>query len=185
MRRISWHWNQNVPFTLAGIRGVVTLAAVLLLPGSTPQRELLQLLAVLIVVGTLLQGLLLPLAVRRLRLVAPNPAQERMEIEQLLSEAQIAGLQRLETDSATATIDPRVIDRLKTNGTFLAGSLAQAVPGQETLHEAYVRVRRMTLDAERHAVLQARKERRYQEAAVQDVLRLIDADETALKVVEE
>lgn len=177
-RRISWHWNLNVPWSLAGIRGVVTLAAVFLLPEQTPQRSLLQLLAVLVVVASLLQGLLLPLAIRHLNLGAQSPEQERKEIEILLSEVQATGLRRL--DKETEGIDERVFERLKTNATFLAGSLESQVPGNESLHQTYVRLRRLTLAAEREAVLQARKEGRYQEAAVQVVLRLIDADESSL-----
>jgi CPA1 family monovalent cation:H+ antiporter len=82
-------------------------------------------------------------------------------------------------------VDGRVVERLRTNATFLAASLDSAVPGEETLHDTDVRLRGITLNAERAAVLQARKERRYQEDAVQSVLRLIDADEAALRIVEE
>ncbi len=46
-----------------GMRGVVTLAAVFLLPEDTPKREVLVLMAFVVTVGTLLiQGLTIPTA---------------------------------------------------------------------------------------------------------------------------
>ena len=55
------------------MRGVVTLAAAFLLPVQTPQRDLLQLGAFVVVAGTLLiQGLTLPWLMRRLGLRGPT-----------------------------------------------------------------------------------------------------------------
>ena len=60
------------------MRGVVTLAAVFLLPAETPQRALLSLAAFVVVAGTLLiQGLSLPWLVRRLRLPGRTPPRTR------------------------------------------------------------------------------------------------------------
>jgi CPA1 family monovalent cation:H+ antiporter len=180
LRRQSWHWNQNLPFTLAGVRGVVTLAAVFLLPPETPNRELLQLLAFVVVVGTLLQGLALPFVIRHLTLTPPNLAQEKVEMQLLLAEAQTAGLERLHLE-APDEADERVMQRLRTNATFLTDALANPVDGDETLHVTYSRLRRITIGAERDAVLAARAEGRYQEPAIRSVLAVIDAEEIALK----
>jgi CPA1 family monovalent cation:H+ antiporter len=186
LRRSSWPFNQNIPVSLAGVRGVVTLAAVFLLPEQTPLRSFLQLLAVVVVVGTLLQSLLLPWVIRHLTLPTPNLDQEHIEAQLLIAEAQAAGLAALE-GAETDAVDARVIARLRTNATFLSESLDVAAndPDAESLHAVYARLRRVTITAERAAVLKARSEGRYQELAVRTALEVIDAEETALRAAED
>ena len=97
LRERGWSYRTGVAVSFAGIRGVVTLAAVFLLPEETPGRALLQLLALVIVVGTLVQGAFLPFIIRALKLPSPDYSQEVIEKHMLLAEAQTAGLQRLES----------------------------------------------------------------------------------------
>lgn len=178
-RRQSWHWHQTVVVSFAGVRGVVTLAAVFLLPDATPQRGFLQLLAFVVVIGTLLQSLLLPVLMRVLpSLVAPNLEQERTETRLLLAEAQLSGLQRVADLEASES--PESLARLRADATFLSDSLQNGGPDQEPAHEAYARLRKLTLEAERSAVLRARAARRFQEPSVRAVLRILDAEEVAL-----
>jgi len=180
VRRRAWGWKTSIAVSSAGIRGVVTLAAVFLLPDETPERELLQFLAFVVVAGTLAEGLLLPRIIRALRLPPPDATQERVEKFNLLVEAQSAGLARLERETTTDVSD-EVIARLRINAEFLSSAIAQeARAGAEPSPAAYARLRRVMIEAERAAVLQARAEGRYQERAVRDVLRSIDAEETAL-----
>ena len=81
----------------AGMRGVVTLAAAFLLPEETPQREVLQLAAFVVVAGTLLiQGTTLPWLVARLRLPVPSAAEDALQAAALITTASRAGLARLE-----------------------------------------------------------------------------------------
>ena len=181
LRERGWSWRTGVAVSFAGMRGVVTLAAVFLLPPETPQRELLQLLAFVVVVGTLLQGLALPWIIRRLRLPPPDRSQERVEAEMLLAEAQTAGLARLDAEVTDADED-RVIGRLRTNARFLANALDNPAPDDaEPLPAAYNRLRRAMIEAERAAVLAARVEGRYQEPAIRSALAFIDVEESALK----
>jgi CPA1 family monovalent cation:H+ antiporter len=182
MRRASWRWGQTIPVTLAGSRGVVTLAAVFLLPPQTPDRAFLQLLAFIVVVATLLIALAVPWSVRALSLEGPDLEQERVELELLLAEAQTAGLEELE--AGEEAIDELVAHRLRTNATFLRDALDGATPGsgRRPLQLSYGALREQTLGAERRAVLSARAQGRYQEPAVRAVLGIIDAEETALKV---
>jgi NhaP-type Na+/H+ or K+/H+ antiporter len=181
LRARGWSWRTGVAVSFAGMRGVVTLAAVFLLPPETPQRELLQLLAFVVVVGTLLQGLALPWIIRRLRLPPPDRSQERVEVQMLLAEAQTAGLARLDAE-ATDSDEARVIGRLRTNAVFLADALDNPAPGDaEPLPAAYNRLRRAMIEAEREAVLAARSAGRYQEPAIRSALALIDVEEAALK----
>jgi len=179
-RNRAWNWSTATAVSASGIRGVVTLAAVFLLPDGTPERELLQFLAFVVVAGTLAEGLLLPRIIRSLKLPPPDATQERVEKHNLLAEAQTAGLARLEAE-ATPDDDPAAVARLRVNAEFLAQAMSRAVPDEaEPSYAAYSRLRRSMIAAEREAVLAAREEGRYQERAVRDVLRSIDSEETAL-----
>lgn len=61
----------------AGMRGVVTLAAVFLLPPDTPHRPVLVMIAFVVTVGTLLiQGLTLPSLLRILKVSGPDPHED-------------------------------------------------------------------------------------------------------------
>lgn len=182
LRERGWSYRTGVAVSFAGIRGVVTLAAVFLLPDQTPGRALLQLLALVVVVGTLVQGAFLPLIIRRLGLPAPDYSQETTEKHMLLAEAQTAGLRRLE-DQLDESIDQRVVDRLRANAQFLSDALDNPAPDEaEPLPRSYNRLRRDMIAAEREAILQARKEGRYQERAVRAALARIDVEETELDI---
>jgi NhaP-type Na+/H+ or K+/H+ antiporter len=147
-----------------GVRGVVTLAAVFLLPPETPNREFLQFLAFVVVVVTLLGSLALPSLIRLLHLPPPDIAQERMEWQTLMAEARAAGLARLEA-AITEADEARVIERLRGNSTLVAESIDRRFDNP---------------DAE-SPTIRARAERRFPEAAVIAVLRVIDAEEAALR----
>lgn len=181
LRERGWNWPTGIAVSFAGIRGVVTLAAVFLLPEETPHRQFLQFLAFLVVVATLLEGLALPWVIRRLKLPPPDFAQEASEMERLLAEAQSAGLEQLESQ-VTGDEDERVIERLRINALFLSDALENPSSDDAAdLPLEYRRLRRTMIVAERQAVLEARAEGRYQELAVRSVLAFLDAEETALK----
>ena len=182
VRARSWSWRNAVAVSSAGIRGVVTLIAAYLLPVGTPNLEFLRFLALVVVVGTLLEGLLLPVIIRALRLPAPNYDQEHQERFALMAEAEQAGIDELEANRSDGDSD-EVIDRLRLNSAFLEESIARPkVEGIEPPLAAYNRLRKIMIAAERAAVLRARRENRYQEPAIESVLAAIDAEETALKL---
>jgi len=182
LRGRSWSWRNGVAVSSAGIRGVVTLIAVFLLPGSTHGLEFLRFLALVVVVGTLLEGLLLPVIIRALKLPTPNYDQEHQERFALMAEAEQAGVDKLLADRAPTDSD-EVIERLRLNSVFLEESIAQPKQdGVEPTLAAYNRLRKLMIGAERSAVLRARREGRYQEPAIEAVLAAIDAEETALKL---
>ena len=181
LRGRQWSWRNAVAVSSAGIRGVVTLAAAFLLPPETPQRSFLQFLAFVVVFGTLLEGLALPAILRALRLPSPNYDQENMERQALMAEAEQAGLASLE-EAVTDDDEAEIVDRLRSNAAFHSETLGQATPdGGEPRRAAYTRLRRTMIRSQRSAVLAARKDGRYQEAAVLAVLTTIDAEESALK----
>ncbi|WP_210481626.1 sodium:proton antiporter [Naasia sp. SYSU D00948] len=178
LRERGWRWRNSVALMVCGIRGVVTLAAVFLLPEETPHRGFLQLLAFIVIAVSLLGGLGLPAVIRRLRLPAPNEDQEQMQRRLLMSEAQSAGLKRLE-DALTDGIEDRVVERLRVNATFLSPESED--DGPEPRFADYARLRQAMIEAEREAVQHARSEGRYEEYAVRAVLAAIDAEELALR----
>ena len=181
LRARAWTWRNGVAVGSAGVRGVVTLAAVFLLPEETPQREFLQFLAFVVVVASLIGGLFLPTIIRRLRLPQPNIMQETTERRLLMAEARLAGIARLERE-ASVDDETRVIDALRLDAAFLGDTLDQYDPADALPQlESYHRLRAHMLQAEREAVLAARREGRYQEPAVVAVLKAIDAEETSLR----
>jgi CPA1 family monovalent cation:H+ antiporter len=182
LRQRGWSWRNGIAVSFAGIRGVVTLAAVFLLPEETPARAFLQFLAFVVVVGTLLEGLTLPLIIRALKLPPPDYSQEQTEAHMLMAEAQSVGLARLEEEVSDSD-EERVLQRLRLNATFLTDALENpAADGVEPPAKAYNRLRRIMIAAERQAVLDARREGRYQERAVKSVLAKIDVEETELNI---
>ena len=183
LRGHGWSWKNAVAVGFAGMRGVVTLAAVFLLPEQTPQRSFLQFLAFVVVVGTLLQGLALPWIIRLLKLPPPNGDQERVEAQNLMSEARAAGVAQLDAEIAE-TDDAAVVDRLRANAAIFGESLAGPLPeGTESAQVAFGRLRLAMIATERQTVLAARAEGRYQEPAVRAILAAIDAEEIAVRVI--
>lgn len=181
LRERSWAWGNGVAVASASVRGVVTLAAVFLLPPETPGREYLQFLAFVVVVASLVGGLALPWIIRRLRLPAPSRTQELMERRLLMAEARRAGIERLDEES-TDDDEPRIIELLRTDAGFLSETLENYGPDASIPQlESKLRLRRVMLSAERDAVLSARREGRYQEPAIVAALQAIDAEETALR----
>jgi CPA1 family monovalent cation:H+ antiporter len=76
-----------------------------------------------------------------------------------------------------------VIDRLRMDAAFLEEAIGLPMEeGREPRLAAYTRLRKTMIAAQRAAVLQARREGRYQEPAIESVLAAIDAEETALKL---
>jgi CPA1 family monovalent cation:H+ antiporter len=182
LRGRSWSWRNGLAVSSAGIRGVVTLIAVFLLPTDTRGLEFLRFLALVVVVGTLLEGLLLPMIIRVLKLPSPNYDQEHQERFALMAEAEQAGVDELES-RLTGDDDEAVIERLRLNAVFLEEAIAlPKEDGREPRLAAYTRLRKTMIAAQRAAVLRARRENRYQEPAIESVLAAIDAEETALKL---
>jgi CPA1 family monovalent cation:H+ antiporter len=98
-----------------------------------------------------------------------------------MAEVRAAG--EAELDRVVAEGDPDdVVDQLRRAAQFHgAVDSLQVEPEVEHPITAYRRLRMAMIEAERAAVLQARREGRYQEPAILAVLASIDAEETALR----
>jgi monovalent cation/hydrogen antiporter len=191
MARISWFaepatrtpWSQLAVVGWAGMRGVVTLAAALILPMATPQRNVLILVAFFVVVASLLiQGTTLRWLVRRLRLPPPDAAQSALQEAALLDHVAQAGFDRL--DELVADRDPPdVISRLRARSDDRRNAAWERISGSEleTPVQIYARLRLQMLSAERARVLTARDEGGYDDDVIRRVIRSLDVEQAMLE----
>lgn len=176
-------WRVSTLVGWAGMRGVVTLAAVLVIPVGTPHREVLILIAWAVAAGTLfLQGSTLPWLVRRLGVRGPDPAADALAEARLLQTAAAAGVRVLD-ESLTGDEPPEVVDRLRRRGFERADARWERFGGGgggETPSDAFARLRRRMITAERDAVLAERGEGTAPEEVVRRVLSIFDVEESIL-----
>jgi CPA1 family monovalent cation:H+ antiporter len=189
VRAGTWTWPGSIVVSWAGMRGVVTLAAVFLLPTDTPNRDLLRLMAFTVVVGTLvLQGLSLPWLVRRLGLPSPDPAEDALQAASLIREATRAGLARLEEISSPDD-PPEVLEQLRQRANRRSNIAWERLGRTQSEIEppavVYQRLRLQMLAAERDAVLQARDTGLLDDLILRSALSAIDMEESLLERVDD
>ncbi|MGW5310586.1 Na+/H+ antiporter [Nocardia thailandica] len=168
----------------AGMRGVVTLAAVLLLPESTPQLPVLELLALVVVGGTLLlQGSSLPWLVRRLGVRGPSRGEDALAKADLLQRASSAGLAELERGIGPHT-PPAVVESLRQRLVWRTNAAWERLGRPEnevaTPTAEYRRLRLAMLAAERSAVLAVRDAGGADYEVLQHVLARLDLEESMI-----
>ncbi|WP_280339349.1 Na+/H+ antiporter [Nocardia neocaledoniensis] len=182
--RGSEPWSHAAVVSWAGMRGVVTLAAVLLLPASTPHLPVLELLALVVVGGTLLvQGTSLPWLVRLLRLRGPSRAEDALAKADLLQQASAAGLAELDKRIGPDTPEP-VIESLRQRLIWRTNAawerLGRPEAEQVTPTAEYRRLRLAMLGAERDAVLRVRDAGSVDYEVLQHVLARLDLEESMI-----
>ncbi|MCU1657492.1 MAG: sodium:proton antiporter [Pseudonocardiales bacterium] len=185
----SWSWRVSAIVSWAGMRGVVTLAAVFLLPVDTAHRSLLSLAAFIVVAGTLLvQGLTLPWLVRRLGLPGPDAAEDALQSASLVTDASRAGLAVLE-QLEKADDPPEVLEQLRQRGVRRSNQLWEQLGRPQSEIEppsaAYYRLRTQMLAAERSSILEARDRGVYDEEVLRAALTAIDMEESMLDRIED
>lgn len=179
-------WAAVLILGWAGMRGVVTLAAVLLLPESTPHREVLVLVAMVVTAGTLLlQGLTLPWLGSRMGLRAPDPREDALQTASVLQASTAAALRSLDkiiepTDSAE-TLD-LLRTRLRDRPNAIWERLGTGTD-LETPSEEYRRLRLATLQVERNEVLRIRYHGKVDHEVIDQVLSQLDIEESMLEGV--
>jgi CPA1 family monovalent cation:H+ antiporter len=189
LRVTAWDWRVSSVVSWAGMRGVVTLAAVFLLPADTPQRALLALAAFTVVAGTLLiQGLTLPWLVRRLRLPGPDAAEDALQTAGLVTSAARAGLAVLD-EVSTEDDPPEVLAELRTRATKRSDGIWEQLGRSQSELEppaaAYRRLRLQMLSAERGSILEARDSGVYDDEVLRRALMSIDVEESMLDRVDD
>jgi CPA1 family monovalent cation:H+ antiporter len=170
----------------AGMRGVVTLATALALPatlagGAPYPRDLFVWLAFAVIMGTLvLHGLTLPAFARRMRLTPDDPTQDVLAeaaTQQAASRAARAALDR-HADGAPQL----VVERLRALTEQRSNTAWERLGrDRETPSAAYVRLRRLMLEAEREVFRAARDEGRIPEEVLVRVQRDMDLEESLLE----
>lgn len=191
LRSEGLDWRGGVVIGWSGMRGVVTLAAAQSLPESTPYREQLVLIAFTVAVVTLLlQGGTLPWLIKMLGVRGRNAAEDQRDLATLLDQISDAGLMVLENPAiclnSDVDVDPDVVERVR-QSTFLRSELAWervkalGIGTSATPQLQYRELRRAVVDAEREALLLARREGRFPSRTLADAQRLLDVEETRLR----
>ncbi len=174
-------WTVPAAISWAGMRGVVTLAAAFILPADTPQRDVLILIALVVVGATLLiQGSSLPWLLRRLGLTGPDPAEDALQAASVSQRAASAGLRRLE-ELRTEDDSAAVIERLERRSMERAEGMWERLGGSaETPSQAFARLRTAMIEAERRELIRLRNEGAVPDEVMRRVIAAIDIEETVL-----
>jgi CPA1 family monovalent cation:H+ antiporter len=174
----------------AGMRGVITLATALALPltqvvSSGYPRELFIWLAFAVIVGTFVgQGLTLPAFARWVKPPMDDPMQEVLAEAAVQHTASVAA--RAKLDELAPSAPDQVVQRLRTL-TESRNNVAweRLGHGRETPSQAYVRLRRQMVNAEREVFRIARDEGRISEAVLVRAQRDLDLEESLLERTDE
>lgn len=184
--RQRWTWRDATVVSWAGMRGVVTLAAVFMIPAATPNHAVLALAAFTVVLGTLLvQGLTLPRLVRTLALRGPDPVEDALQLAGLTTAAAKAGLARL--DEVVGADDPpdvvrQLRDRAEQRVNLNWERLGRPRTELEPPTAAYRRLRAIMLAAEREWIIDSRNRGSYDEEVLRRALSVMDLEESMLDI---
>jgi CPA1 family monovalent cation:H+ antiporter len=186
------HWSGPAFVAWAGMRGAITLAAALAIPLRThdgaplPDRGLIIFLAFCVVLGTLVvQGLTLPLVIRFLGL--EEDAVDAKEEAKARIRAAEAALERLEELTDEDWVRPDTLERMRGTYQFRRSRFAARFDDGddgaiEQRSQAYQRLRRELLEAERSAVVALRNEGRISDEVMRRVERDLDLEDSRLDV---
>ncbi|HEV7168241.1 MAG TPA: cation:proton antiporter [Micrococcaceae bacterium] len=177
-------WRYPAVISWAGMRGVVTLAAVLVLPQSLPHRPVLVLAALVVVAGTLVvQGLTLPSLVRMLGLRGPDLREDALvqaSLMQLSTAAGIARLQELRTESDPVEVLAMLKRRTQERGLAAWERLGRPESEGQTPSQRYAELRLSMMAAEREKILELRRSGDYAHEVLSDALDQLDVEESMM-----
>jgi CPA1 family monovalent cation:H+ antiporter len=185
-------WQAPTVIGWAGLRGAVSLAAALALPLTTdagslfPERQLIIFLAFCVILATLVfQGLTLPVLIRVLGLEDDGIAAKE-ETKARIRAAE-AALGRLEELAGEDWVRDDTAERMRGLYNFRRSRFAarfddQDDGGIEERSQAYQRLRRELLAAERQAVVALRREGRIDDEVMNRIQRDLDLEDARLDV---
>jgi CPA1 family monovalent cation:H+ antiporter len=163
----------------AGMRGVVTMAGVFLLPRDTPHQPVLVMIAFVVTVGTLLlQGLTLPALLRVLKVQGPDPHEDHIQEATVYQVAVGAGLTWLDENAHELDVD--VAERVRQRALDRTNAVWERLGGLTTPSAQYSRARAEMLQRERQAVLDLRSRGTIDQAILRRVLASLDVEESIL-----
>ena len=178
-------WRGGVVLAWAGMRGAITLAAARSLPVDTPYRAELILIAFVVAMTTLLlQGLTLPTVIRLVKVPGDDQDRLRADYGNLLSELADAGEKELA--AAASGVESQVVERVRTDsliGKREARGSSSPDPEHDERREQYIRLRLLTIAAEREALLRARSRGVYSSQTLGAAQRRLDLEETRLQAL--
>jgi CPA1 family monovalent cation:H+ antiporter len=188
-------WRQQTVISWTGMRGVVTLAAAAAVPADFPDRDVLQLLAYAVTIGTLLlQGLSLPWLIRVLDVTDPDQARRDAEAEVHLAErATAAALERVaEVEQQLAErVDPQrahaIAERIRGPLLARARSMAASVRAEQSEDgerdrrraRTFHRVRQEIIQVQRRVLMEERDKGHLSDEVMRAVLQELDYEEAA------
>ena len=185
-------WQAPVILSWAGIRGAVSLAAALAIPLTThagrsfPDRDLIIFLTFCVLLGTLvLQGLSLPLLIRILK-IEPDNSDEADDAKARIRAAE-AALARLDELIDEDWVRDDTAERLRGLYGFRRDRFSSRFDEEsdgaiEEQSQAYQRLRRELLDAERAAVTQLGRDGTISGDVANRVRRDLDLEDARLDV---
>ena len=163
-----------------GMRGVLTLAAVFVLPEDTPKREVLVLMAFVVTVGTLMiQGLTIPLLVRLLKVPGPDRHEDHLQEATVYQSVTDAGMKYLE-EEVEGTVPSSVMHRLRERGTDRTNAVWERLGGTDTPSSQYSRAWAAMLAHERDELLRLRDLGSIDQSVLARVMNALDVEESIL-----
>ncbi|MCW2839160.1 MAG: Na+/H+ antiporter [Aeromicrobium sp.] len=163
-----------------GMRGVLTLAAVFLLPADTPEREVLVLIAFVVTVGTLMiQGLSIPALVRRLGVPGPDRHEDHLQEATVYQAVTDAGMAYLDKE-VVGTVSDAVMHRLRERATDRTNAVWERLGGTGTPSAQYSRLRAEMLSRERAELLRIRALGSVDQSVLARVMNALDVEESIL-----
>jgi CPA1 family monovalent cation:H+ antiporter len=183
-------WTYPTVLAWAGMRGVVSLAAASGLPETFPERDLIRFLTFVVVVGTLLiQGLTLPMLIRRLGVVGSEEQQDLIKEAGAQHAAANAALARLDRELADdGTVPEDVVSRLREKAEIRQFGAWERLGGRATPDGAamepptvsFRRLRRAMIEAEREVFIDLRDRGQIDDEVLLRVQRELDLEESIL-----
>ncbi len=179
----TFSWRSTAVVSWAGMRGVVTLAAVFVVPTSVPNVQVLVLGAFVVTAGTLLlQGLTLPWLARTLRVRGPDAREDALQEATVLMATVEAGRHELDR-IVTPDDDEEVVRILRARGESRLNRVWERLgdsAGDEPPSEQYRRLRTAMLAAERAEVLRIRKAGEVDSDVLTGVMEALDVEESMI-----
>lgn len=181
-------WKENLVVAWSGMRGVVTLAAAAGIPYFTlsgeafPQRPVIQTVAFVVTIGTLLvQGLTLPWLIGRLDIADPNEAKELEQQQRLAREiSQKAAADTIAKFSEKQTSEEgRKLAQLMQERARLEGAEARNAEGQRR-GPLMIELGQEVLMARRTALIAARDARELDDEILRETLEQLDLQQAVL-----
>lgn len=183
--------RESIVASWAGMRGVVTLAAALLLPEDAPERSALIFVALLVTISTLvLQGFTLGRLAKAVGLHGPDPREDALQYAQTLQMAVRAGNDRLEEELASdPEVPTSVVLALKGQGERRANvgweRLGRPDIDVNTPSVTYRKLRMSMLHAERAKVLKLRDKGVMDAEVIAAIMDDLDVEESMIARREE